>query len=76
MLDPDIFGLGDLADRPTHEPATISVAALRNLLETLTLPPIEFPSDSPTRRIEVLALHTGRCQVARAVNALIEKVGG
>ena len=72
MFDSDIFDDGN--ERPA--PETISVAALRNLLETLTLPPIEFPSDSPTRRIEVLAMHTGRCQAAQAINALIEKVGG
>ena len=56
-------------------PTTISVVALRKLLETLTLPPIEFPSDSQTRKVEVLAMHTGRCQVAQAINMLIEKVG-
>ena len=56
--------------------ATISVAALRKLLEELTLPPFDFASDSPTRKLEILNMHAGRCQAAQAVNMLIEKVGG
>jgi hypothetical protein len=60
------------------EPAypMISVAALNTLLDVLTAYPEQFPGESIPKRLEVLNMHAGRCQVAQAIRDLIAKVGG
>lgn len=65
MFDPDMTGAA------LDTPRVVSVAALNTLLDILTAPPVPFPGESPTKRMEVLNMHTGRCQVAQSIRELI-----